>query len=316
MPGMCFGMMKKANLPRYIAMSAVSGATSMAMTTIPGTLGAGNVVAAQILGTTVYAGASIGIVAGIVGIICLCIYLNRLINDARKKNIGYDPIGEGMMSGEVRSDEDMPCFAFSIIPVIFVIAFVAVLIFVFGLSSLLAAVFSLCGGIALNIILNFKYFKGVSNIRDCITSSVNGIQWNIVGALSVIGFATVIANTALFSSVVGFFMNSSMDPYLLIVFSVFVIAALCADCIGGTVAFLNTIGVKLANAGVNAAVVHRLANIASSTFDSMPHGGSMILALTMFGYDHKQAYKYLVRTNIIIPLIYTFAGLIAAYIFY
>lgn len=63
-------------------------------------------------------------------------------------------------------------------------------------------------------------------------------------------------------------------------------------------------------------MVHRLANITSSVFDSMPHGGSIILALTQFGYDHKKGYKYLVVSNIIIPFIYTVVALILALIFY
>jgi hypothetical protein len=36
----------------------------------------------------------------------------------------------------------------------------------------------------------------------------------------------------------------------------------------------------------------------------------------MFGYNHKEGYKYLMVTNIAIPVCYTFVGLIAAYIFY
>ena len=36
----------------------------------------------------------------------------------------------------------------------------------------------------------------------------------------------------------------------------------------------------------------------------------VLLALSMFGYSHKDAYKYLVGSNIIVPLCTTIFGLI------
>ena len=315
MPGMCFGMIKSAKLPRYIAMATVAGTTSISTTTVIGTLGAGNVTAAQVLGTNVYAGVWISIPATIAGIILLWIYIMHLIKKARQNGEGYDPVeGDVMMDASSRSDDEIPPFWSSILPVIFVLACCAICTLALDFTSLAATVYSTVGGTILLVILNYKYIKG--NLLHTIRDAAVGIQWNIASAVSVVGFASVISNTTAFNSIIGGLTNATIHPYLLILVAVFVTAALCADCIGGVAVFLNTIGIKLLESGVNAEVIHRLANIASSTFDSMPHGGSMVLALNQFGYTHKQAYKYLVMTNIVIPLVYTAVGLVCAFLFY
>lgn len=315
MPALCFGMLKSANLPRYIAMTAVAGTTAFSLTSVPGTLGSGNVICSAALGTDVYSAPLLGIVATVVGAVLLCLYLRYLINDARKKGIGYDPIeGNAVMGGGVRSDDDMPSFVCSIIPVIVLLGGCAVLILGFGMESLPSVFFSTVVGILLLIVLNRKYFH--SSILATIRDSVIGIQGNIVGAIAVCGFAAVISATDLYQRVIAALLNSTISPYILVVLGTFILSALCADCIGGVASFANTIGATLVNAGVNAAVVHRLANITSSVFDSMPHGGSIILALTQFGYDHKKGYKYLVVSNIAIPFIYTVVALIVALIAY
>jgi H+/gluconate symporter-like permease len=308
-----FGMMKSANLPRYIAMAAVAGASTISFTSIPGTLGAGNVVATQFLGTNIYAGVAIGIVASIAGVILVCIYINRLIKKARHDGVGYEsmPIDA---QGETRSDSELPSFLCAIIPVFFLLSFCFVGILMLGMQSLQATVVATAGGVLLMYILNRKHMK--RKFFDVLRESVNSIQWNIVGAIAVFGFAMVVTNTAFYQKVLSGLTNLSIHPYVLVVFGTIVVAALCADNIGGVAAFLGGIGVKLMESGVNVQVIHRLTNIASGTLDSLPHGGSMILALAMFGYDHKKGYKYLFVVTVMIPLAYTAVALVFALIFY
>ncbi len=311
MPPLCFGMLKKANLPRYIAMTAVAGSTAFSLTSFPGSLGMANVLPAGFLGTNVYAAPGLGILACAIGFVLLSVYLMHLINDARKKGIGYDAVeGSAMMGGKVREENDMPSFLCSIIPVIVLLGGCAVLILGFNCSSLMACFVSTVVSIVLMILMNKKYIH--ESIFGAIRDNVFAIQGNIVGAIVVIGFAAVIANTTLYTSVVGSLLQSDMSPYVLTVIAVFILAALCADCNGGVAAFSASIGSALVENGATAAIVHRLATITSSVFDSMPHSGSIVLALTLFGYNHKQAYKHLIVSNILIPLIYTLICLAVA----
>jgi H+/gluconate symporter-like permease len=275
-PPLCFGIFKKANLPRYIAMVAVTGSTSVSLSCIPGTLGASNVITATILGTSVYDGVLLGMVASIIGTILLCMYLNWLIKSARKKGLAYDPVeGNALMGAGIRSEDDMPGFLCAIVPVVVLLGGCAVFILGFGLESLPAVFFSTIIGIVLLLGLNRKYIHG--SFLMVIRNGVDSIQRFLVGSIAVCGFAAVISNTGLYQAVIGAFLGSRISPYILVVVSVFIISALCADSIGGVAAFSATVGTSLVNSGVNAAIVHRLANITATVFDSVPHSGTIVL---------------------------------------
>jgi len=162
------------------------------------------------------------------------------------------------------------------------------------------------------IIFNRKFFK--NNVISSIRTNVEGIQWNIISALAVYSFAAVISNTSVYSAVIEKLTHTDLNPYVLTVIGALVIGGLCADFIAGTAVFSGTVGASIAMSGsmVNVQVMHRLALCATSVFDSLPHGGMVLLSLNMFGYNHKEAYKYYVGSNIIIPLCRTAFALILA----
>lgn len=315
MPGLCFGLLKRANLPRYIGMSAVCGMTTVSYCLIPGSLGSTNVISAAILGGSIYGGAALAIPTLVLAVILNAVFCTCLVNRARKAGVGYDPIeNNAMMSSAVRAEDDMPSFACSIIPVAVVLISCCVFTFIFHFEAVPAVLFSAAIGVLLLAVLNRKYVHG--NLMESIQSSVNGIQWNMVAAIGVCGFASVISNTDLYNAVINKFMSSGISPVALIVIAVFILSALCADTIGGVAAFSGTVGLTLVQSGVPVALVQRLACIACGVFDSLPHAGAILLGLNVFGYNHKQAYVYLVYSNIVIPLIYTgFAAALAAILY-
>lgn len=311
MPALCFPILKKANLPRYIAMAAVGGSTAI-LNCVPGALGAGNVLSSAMLGTSLYAGSLIGVISTVVGVIALCIYVNKLIARCRKDLIGYDPQGTGMMGGEQREEDDMPRFVFPITSILIAFFGCAVLMLGFEWNTLLAVATSLTAGMLFLLLTCHKYLK--EPILHSLRNAVDGVQINIVGAITVCGFAAVIANTELFGALLGSLSSLSINPYVLAVLGTFVIAALCADYLGGVAVTMQTLAPTLIAQGAAPAIIHRLVAVAASVFDSMPHGGSILLELGMFGYNHKQGYKYIVVVQIIIPLIYTVVALLCAMI--
>ena len=68
--------------------------------------------------------------------------------------------------------------------------------------------------------------------------------------------------------------------------------------------------------GANPAAVHRLTSITSIAFDSMPHNGSMCMILMCYGYEHKDGYKYLMISNIAIPMIMSLVAMVVAVVAY
>ena len=75
-------------------------------------------------------------------------------------------------------------------------------------------------------------------------------------------------------------------------------------------------GERILAMGADPSAVHRLTSITSTAFDSMPHNGSMCMILMCYGYEHKEGYKYLIISNIAIPLVMSVVSLIVAIVAY
>lgn len=216
---------------------------------------------------------------------------------------------------QLREEDDLPSFWASFFPVIFLIAFCFVLIVGFKVNATQAVVYSTVLSTILLYLLCRKTYRG-PGVWKSVQSSAEFIIPNVMAASCVFGFASVVSKTTAFGALSASFANSSLNPYVLVVVAVMLLAGITASGLSGQNAFNAVLGQTMMDAGVNMQVVHRLGSIAASTFDSMPYSSYISLVLPVFGYDHKSGYKYLVVANIIIPVIYTLFALAIALIFY
>lgn len=309
---LAFGLMKSANLPRYVGMCAMAGTMIMTQNVLPVSGTIGNLIPTFFLGTTIYAAPLMGIIAFCVGLPLNIIYIRWLVKDAKSKGRGYDPMkGE---VGEIRSDEDTSSFAVAIFPVIFIIAFCFIAVLGFGMQSNQAVVYAAILGSVIILITCRKYIYG--DKFEIIQNTVTPMLPAIIGTPIVVGFATVVANTAVYEAVVGWVMNLNVNPYVLVLIGTTILCILCADCLGGSSAFLALLGEKIVGMGARADAVHRLTSITSTAFDSMPHNGSICMILLCYGYSHKEGYKYLMISNIAIPMVMSIVATVVAVIAY
>ncbi len=317
-PFLAYGMLRASNMPRYVGMVAIASGTTISYTLIPGSLGTPNVLAATILGaasdgaTSIYAAPLYSIILLVFTIILNCWYIHWLIKRARKAGRGYEPGNSPAMQAEMRDTEDMPSFAVSIIALAIPIAFTMVTILIFSWDTIISALAGLILGIIFLVIFGRKYFK--ASILGTIRTSVEGIQWNIIGCLSVVGFASVIGNTSVYNAIINTLTNAHINPYILAVVGALLLGGLCADFIAGSAAFSGSIGTYIIQSGmnVNVQIMQRLSLCATSVLDSVPHGGMVLLCLNMFDYNHRDGYKYIVGSNILVPLCTTVLALILA----
>ncbi|MGN1002957.1 MAG: GntP family permease [Oscillospiraceae bacterium] len=310
MPPLCYSLMKNAKLPRYIGLTAVAGAGTAA-TCLPGCMTAADVLPAGILGTTIYDGADIGILACVIQLILVVLFVNHLIKKAKAAGLAYDPREN---EPEMRADDDMPNFFLSLLAIFGVIILCAIFVLGCGFETIWAVVFSTTIGMLYLLLIGHKYVH--CNILTEMKDSIENVMPVIVSVLAVCGFASVVANTAVYQAVVPNIMSWSVHPAVIVVFGTMLITALCADPISGVIAFSSTVGTELIAGGANAAMVYRLASITSYTFDTMPHGGAVTMAMRMFGYDIKHGYKYLVAVNLVTPVIYSLICMVYAVIRY
>lgn len=130
------------------------------------------------------------------------------------------------------------------------------------------------------------------------------------------GYGTVLATTPCYNAVLKWVTTLDMNPYVLTVVSVAIIVAITSDANGGMMIFFQTVAPSIVAMGVNPGLVHRLATVTSTTFDSLPQNGSAYMNLRVFGYTHKTGYKYMFLTTVCITSVVAVITLIATLIFY
>ena len=73
---------------------------------------------------------------------------------------------------------------------------------------------------------------------------------------------------------------------------------------GALVMVLNALSPTLAAANANMGAVHRIATTTASTLDSLPHSTNVCVSIQVFGMTHKQSYKHVFVSTVLIPIIY------------
>ena len=308
------GLCKSVNLPRYVGMCAMAGTMIMTQNILPVSGTIGNLIPTMFLGTTIYAAPLMGIIAFVVGLPLNILYVHWLVKDAKAQGRGYDPMpGEADMN--LRSEDDPPSFFVSILPIVFIIAFCFIAVLGFGMDSSQAVIYASLLG-ALLMLVTCRNYIHEKNKFVLVGNSISFMMPIVIGTSIVVGFASVVANTEVYNAVVAWIMGLDMNPYVLVVIGTTLMCILCADCLGGSSSFLALMSERILAMGADPAAVHRLTSITSTAFDSMPHNGSICMILLCYGYEHKEGYKYLMISNIAIPMVMSIVSMIVAMIAY
>ena len=84
------------------------------------------------------------------------------------------------------------------------------------------------------------------------------------------------------------------------------LAGVTGSASGGMSIVLSTLGgyyLNLANAtGISPELLHRVAVMASGSFDSLPHNGAVITLLSICKLSHKQSYFDIFMVSVIFPV--------------
>ncbi len=316
---MTFSLMKKANLPIYIGYAACIAVPPIVTFTLPGVPAMPNVLPTQFLGTTTWAAPVLSMVVAGVGIFLVIFYMQHLIKKARKNNIGYTETSERNSQFEVEfQDLDMPPFWKAILPIIVIIALVAIFQNL-GLTAMQALIFGMWITCGLIIVLNWDTCIHKLTIKRILSRGLTEMLGFIFMAATVFGFGQVTGASACFGPIIDAFLNINVSPYLTVWLSVCLIAALCADGVGGMVMWLSIFGSKFGvgnTLGVNPAAVHRIAVSAATTFDSLPHSAMLAQGMAVFKTNMKESYKYSFILTVLFPVIFSLVAVVLAMIFY
>ena len=299
-------LFKEANISkRLFPACMLFGCATFTMVATPGTPSISNVIPTEYLGTTVYAAPVLGIIATAIMFVLGYCYLMWTSRKLQRAGEGFVPgPNDNLDALSIENDEKTPNWIISVIPLVVVIGVI------FGTRNILTSNNSinlaLTAGILTNIILLWPYLKekGVLNIiNDGASSSIGALVTTAV----IVGFGGVVQSAAGFQTIVDFALNLDLSPFISTAVAVNIVAGITASSSGGLTVFMETLGqqllAKVQEAGFSAQAFHRIASIASSGLDSLPHSGATVTCIVYSGLKHKEAYPFVFVTNCVITII-------------
>ncbi|GAB6108672.1 GntP family permease [Fusibacter bizertensis] len=291
-------LFKEANLPRRLAMGPLlAGAATFTMTTLPGSPQLPNVIPTRFLGTTMVAAPVMSIIGALIMFFSCYFYLKweekRLV--ANGETFSY-PLGVDPTIYEVNRHELPPAFL-SFIPMIALIAvIVGMKSFITNSTELVVIAMLIASGLAL--ILNWGRIK---NKKETINKGLGGAILAIASPCAVVAFGTLVQNTPAFQSIISWLLDIHLNSYIMGPLATAIISGITGSSSGGLTITLQTLSDQIMASGGNMSIVHRLMAIAAGSLDTLPHSSGLFLMFGILGLTHKESYRFVFVTTVIIP---------------
>ena len=324
-------LFREASIPKRLIPGTIAlGAFTFTMTALPGSPEIQNLIPMAYFGTDSFAAPLLGLLASFLMLGLGLFYLSRRRKSALKK-------GEGFGSSEVIK-EDLNNRNIHILMAVFpiLIVFSANLFFSkiyyprangdyleeYGLklssvSGTWSVIISLILGSLFILIFNFKYLK---NLRNTLDTAVKNSFLPLLNSSAIVGYGSVIKSLAVFTALQNIVLGISTNPIISEAVSVNVICGLTASASGGlsiTLDALSSTYIPIANSmGIPLEVLHRIASLSCGGLDTLPHNGAVITTLAICGLTHKESYKDIFVTSVLIPIFTTAVIVLLVYLRY
>lgn len=270
-----------------------------------------NIIPQSILKTGPGAFAIPGIVSGILGLLLCLLYSSHYFARMKKRGETFTHMPS---DPDFDSDATRPNMLLSLLP----------LVIIFLLFNVAKLHVSLCLLIAtlLSIPLYWVWLRQEAadmGMLEALKAHLNkavatsgGIALSIC---SVVGFATVIQNTDVFSTLINLLVENGGTSIFMAAFIIIICAGITANFIAGVQVGLSVMSEKFLSAGISAAALHRIAGAAAQTLDSLPISAGVVLAHQISGVRLKDGYAPVAVVSILIPLFRTLVLCLFYYIY-
>lgn len=271
----------------------------------PGTpLTNGNILASMFFGTATTAAFVPGMVGVVVILACDCIYIYSALKKAEKRDEHFTP-GGNIQLNDGASDEKLPNFVLSIIPLLVV----AVMNMILGVDVVIAL---MCGALVAAVTLCNHIVTPTARIKPYVDIVGQGIS---AGGMIFIpmafqqGLATVIQGTNGFAYLSQLLTDLAMNtsPYLSYAISATFSGFLAGNAVAGIQLSAGIFMPLLGQISITPAAMHRIGCFAISILDTIPINAAVISGLMTCGLTHKEGYGPIFRTTVL----YIFYGMLA-----
>ncbi|OSP53426.1 transporter [Pseudoruegeria sp. SK021] len=332
---------------RFLPAALALGTSTFTMSALPGTPAIQNAIPMPFFGTTPFAAPGLGIIASIVMAAFGLWWLSLREAQARKSGEGFgaaeqavtDPLTLRQLATTAREFDPAeishgghttatPSIGVAVMPLVLVVV-VNLTLSQYLLPSLgfdflaepewgatsLAAVggvwsvaLALLTAIIAVIALNFRRFP---KLRDTIDAGATAAVLPVLSVASLVGFGAIVAALPAFALVREWVLGIGGGPLVSLAVATNILAALTGSASGGMTIALEALGptyMQIAHdIGLDPALMHRVAVIASGTLDTLPHNGAVVTMLTVCGTKHKDSYLDIVMVAVVGALL----GLVA-----
>jgi H+/gluconate symporter-like permease len=131
-------------------------------------------------------------------------------------------------------------------------------------------------------------------LRESMDAGANASVLPAFSVASLVGFGAVVAALPAFAVVRDWVLSIGGGPLVSLAVATNVLAALTGSASGGMTIALDALGATYmrlaAEAGIDPALLHRVATLAAGSLDSLPHNGAVVSLLAVCGLTHRDSY--------------------------
>ncbi|RQD68969.1 GntP family permease [Campylobacter hepaticus] len=301
---LALSLFKKANISKRLIPAAIAlGAFTFTMAALPGSPQIQNLIPIKYFDTTAMAAPIMGIICGLIMFVGGYFYLKYRENYLKNLGEFYE---ESKDKYQLPSDEKIPHFILSLIPLLCVI----ILLNVFSFEIINAL---LCGIFAI-LLLNIHRFR---NFVKAMNEGVQGSIIAIINTSAAVGFGSVVKAVPGFQTLTNLLLDFKINPLISEGIAVNLLAGATGSASGGMGIALEALGAKYKEIALSENIplelFHRVASIASGGLDALPHNGAVLTLLAITSMSHKKSYLDICVVAVIIPIIALIVGIILAY---
>jgi len=336
-------LFRQAAVPHRLIPPAIAlGSFSFTMTALPGTPAIQNAIPMPHFGTTTFAAPDLGVVAAAVILGFGLWWLGRVEAAARRKGEGYGPDAHAAPDAELareraidtdafdpaelphgRRSENLPSFAVAVVPIAVVLAVNLAMTWLvlpridtsflaearWGISlQAVSGIWSVVTALIVASVVLVLLNRGrLPELRKSLDAGANASVLPIFNVASLSGFGAVVATLPAFGIVRDGLLALPGGPLVSMAVAVSAMGVVTASASGALTIALYTFGETYARlaaeAGIDPALMHRVAALASGPLAQLPHSGAIATLLAICGATMRQSYRDIAMVILVGPLL-------------
>ena len=236
----------------------------------------------------------------------ICVYMYWEAARARAAGDGF-VADTATLETMARADE----MGANINPFVALIPILVIIVLLVGLQ--INVLISMLAGSLVCVLLFFKNVKNVSGLLgDSIQSATNAA----ITTGCIVGYGSVVSASTGYATLSAALLSLDAPPLISYGLTTTILAGAAGSGTGGLAIALENLAPQYLAMGIPAELLHRIGCLSAIGLDSLPHCGAVVVLLTLAGMTHKDSYKQIFVTTVVITLIVAAIGIALATIMY